>query len=233
MLLVFFVIIVNVFIMNSGEAIEGAKLMQIEELLLCICAWRFLTIKSNKGKSVFAVLTWYYIFLYLSQNALEGVVDKYHSIELSALALISAFVYYKNYSKASDKINPNNVNLLFYKKQKTFKQTSLGLVAEPVASFGAIIGGLYQFRYGEDTIQCLRYDEDDIQSKYIVIDTGFPITNVTSEDIETLLNQKARQRKTLWLRFNCLRSFRHILNKIDGYAYEGEVFPSIYLRRIK
>ena len=82
------------------------------------------------------------------------------------------------------------------------------------------------------TIKKVSYTNSYIYNNYIVVDTGLPIELVTKKDIEILLKQKARQVKILWLRLNCLRSFRHILNKMPGYGYKGELLPGIYLRRV-
>jgi len=107
-----------------------------------------------------------------------------------------------------------NIELVFYK-----------------GSFGLKIGKyIYRFRRNKPTMQRLGFKNNkDCE----IIDTGYPVSMINESDITKLLKQKARQPKTLWLRCNCLRSHKHILNKLKGYEYKGEVLPSIYLRRIK
>lgn len=107
-----------------------------------------------------------------------------------------------------------NIELVFYK-----------------GSFGLKVGRyIYRFKRGESTMQRIVFKPSkDCE----VIDTGYPARTITPWDIELLLEQKARQLKTFYLRYNCLRSHRHILNKLPGYEYSGEIFPSRYRRRIK
>lgn len=106
-----------------------------------------------------------------------------------------------------------NIELVFYKK-----------------SFGLKIGKyIYRFRRNCSTMQKVKFTNN---KECFIIDTGYPDSMINKSDITKLLKQRARQPKTLWLRFNCLRSHRHILNKLKGYEYRGEIFPSIYLRRI-
>lgn len=107
-----------------------------------------------------------------------------------------------------------NIELVFYK-----------------SSFGLKIGRyIYRFRRNKSTMQKVKFVNND---EYIIIDTGYPTAIITNEDIENLLKQKARQLKTFGLRYNCLRSHRHILNKLPGYEYHGEIFPYKYRKRIK
>lgn len=97
-------------------------------------------------------------------------------------------------------------------------------------SFGLKLGGyVYRFKRDMSTMQKVKFKPCDCE----IIKTGYKSSIITKEDIELLLKQKARQPKTLWLRYNCLRSHRHILNKMSGYEYKGEISPSIYRRRIK
>ncbi len=133
----------------------------------------------------------------------------------------------------SDKINKKNVCIVFY-RPKTFKQYLLSIFGLNVASSGLLIGNkLYQMRYENTTLQERDYTNKYIYSKYLVINTKFPISQLKGEWESELLKQKARQPKTFWLRFNCLRSLKAVLNQIPNYRYIGEILPSIYLFRLK
>lgn len=132
----------------------------------------------------------------------------------------------------SDKINQNNVNIIFY-KPKTIKQFILSILGLNVSSAGLIISNkLYQMRYEAKTLQELDYTNEYIYTKYIVVDTGFKASELKGDWKHNLLTQKARQRKTLYLRFNCLRSLRFVLNQIKNYEYNGEILPCFYLKKI-
>jgi hypothetical protein len=107
-----------------------------------------------------------------------------------------------------------NIELVFYK-----------------GSFGLKLGKyIYRFRRNCSTMQKLRFTADD---SCVIIDTGYPASMITDNDIKILLNRKARQPATLWLRYNCLRSHRHILNKLEGYELNGVIMPSKYRKRIR
>jgi len=205
---------------------------QVESFILCLFAWRWL--KHNiKGQSIFALLTMHFIFIACLDPFITYLPN---SLFLSYnLILLSLGVYLtrKQYEYKSDKVNKKNICLVFY-KPKSLHQTIISLFSAPVASFGMIRGSsLYQLRHGKSKIQKLGYNVKDVERKYIVIDTGYPNYTVTKKDLDELLLKKARQAKTLWLRYNCLRDFKHILNKLTGYEYNGEILPTFYLRKIR
>lgn len=134
----------------------------------------------------------------------------------------------------SDKINKKNVCLIFYEDLKTLKQNVLSSFGLNVASAGLIMGDdLFQLRYEFPTVQKLAYTEDYIYSKYLVIDTGFPISELKGDWESELLKQKARQPRTLWFRLNCLNTLEFVINQIPDYKFKYETLPSIYLLKLK
>jgi hypothetical protein len=134
----------------------------------------------------------------------------------------------------SDKINKKNVCIVFYQNLKNIQQYTISMFGLNVASAGLILGDdLFQLRKEFNTIQKLTYTEDYIYSKYIVIDTGFPISELKGDWECELLKQKARQPRTLWFRLNCLNTLEFVINQIPDYKFKYETLPSIYLLKLK
>lgn len=175
----------------------------------------------------------------LTLDTVLTVINYTFNINSNLVILIeNIFMYYFFFVRIisnikSDKINKQNVCLIFY-YPRHLKQFVLAMPGINVASAGLILGDdLFQLRKEFNTIQKLTYTEDYIYSKYLVINTGFPISELKGDWESELLKQKARQPKTLWLRLNCLRSLRFVLNQIENFKYKGEILPCIYLLRLK
>ena len=103
-----------------------------------------------------------------------------------------------------------------------------------VASAGLVMGKFaLKLEKDFDTLQKSTYTEDYIYSKYLVIDTGFPISELKGDWESELLKQKARQPRTLWFRLNCLNTLEFVINQIPDYKFKYETLPSIYLLKLK
>lgn len=88
-------------------------------------------------------------------------------------------------------------------------------------------------RYENKVLQKRILQDKNYLKKYLIVKTDLNITDFTKDIENIILQQKARQRKTLYLRFNCLRSLRFILNKSDKFKYKGEILLCFYLLRLK
>lgn len=134
----------------------------------------------------------------------------------------------------SDKLNKNNVCLVFYRPKRNFYKFIKNLCNGCLFSSGLVIGNkLYQMRKENKTLQERDYTEEYIKDKYLIIDTKFNINFLCGDYRDNLLKQKARQLKTLFIRKNCLRSLRFVLNQIKGFEYKGEILPILYLLKLK
>ena len=135
----------------------------------------------------------------------------------------------------SDKVNDDNVILIFYKPIK-IKELFLSLPGLCYASAGLVINkNIYQLKRDKDTLQKIPFRDTTLEylrEKYLIIDTGFKYKNLQPGWEENLLSQHAKQKKTLYFRFNCLRSLRYVLESIPNYKYKGEILPCIYLVRV-
>jgi len=132
----------------------------------------------------------------------------------------------------SDKLNKENVCLVFYMPKYNPVSFIKNLFNGCLLSSGLIIGDkLYQMRKECTSLQERDYTKKYIKEKYLVIDTKFKVADLKGNWRENLLSQKARQFKTLFIRKNCLRSLRFVLNQINKWDYKGEIFPFLYLIR--
>lgn len=155
-----------------------------------------------------------------------------------AILIENIFMYYFFFCRIisnikSDKINKKNVCLIFYYPKKP-KQFVLAMPGINVASAGLVMGKFaLKLEKDFDTLQKSTYTEDYIYSKYLVIDTGFPISELKGDWESELLKQKARQPRTLWFRLNCLNTLEFVINQIPDYKFKYETLPSIYLLKLK
>ena len=153
--------------------------------------------------------------------------------------IINTFLFYCLFCKIisnikSDKINKNHVCIIFYQNLTKFKQYVVSSPGINVASAGLLIGNkIYRIVKDKKYLFKENYTKNYIYSNYLVIDTGFSISSLKGDWESEILKQKARQPGTFWLRLNCLRSLKPVLNQIDNFKYQGEVLPSIYLLKLK
>ena len=133
----------------------------------------------------------------------------------------------------SDKLNKNNVCLVFYRPKRNFYKFIKNLCNGCLFSSGLVIDDkLYQMRKENTTLQERDYTEEYISNKYLIIDTKFSVKSLYGDYKDYLLKQKARQLKTFFVRKNCLRSLRFVLQQIKGFEYKGEILPILYLLRL-
>lgn len=180
--------------------------------------------------------------IYMLINFTCGVLNYFFDVDMGVYYTIqSAFLLFFLFCKCfssikSDELNSENVCLIFYKPKK-LKQFLLCVFGLSYSSAGLVIGGrIYQMRYEAGALQEIPFKdgtEEYLREKYLIIDTGFKSCDLRGDWRSELLSQRARQARTLYLRFNCLRSLRFVLNQIPGFKYYGEVFPCLYLSRLK
>ena len=174
------------------------------------------------------------LFFCLLNDIYEVDYSTYYTIQSLFLLF---FLYCKCFSYIkSDEINDDNVCIIFYKPKK-IKQFLLSIFGLSYSSAGLVINRhIYQMRYEAQTLQEIPFKEgteEYLKEKYLIVDTGFKYKDLKGNWKENLLSQSARQKATWNLRFNCLRSLRFVLNQIPGYKYHGEIFPCLYLFRMK
>lgn len=208
----------------------------IHSLLLVFTFFYLIKRPIEEASSVACVIGLFELYTLLTDSIaiFFGVNYPYFLVYSENIIFLMMIVYQanKNYILESDAISKSTVCLIFYKPQ-TFKQYINAIFGLSFASVGVIIGNKkYNLEYGKSTIQEHKVYRNIVKKHYLVVDTGVPISKV-SDVIPELLQQKARQPQTLYLRYNCLRSLKPVLNKLGRkWEYKGDVFPSIYLKRV-
>ena len=205
---------------------------QLQKILL-VCSIFYLAKRpSTETLSVITVIIMYQLYLFISMIFIPIKPDYLFFTENILFLSLVYFQAGKRYKIPSDKISRTTVCLIFYRPE-TIRQYINSVFGLAFASVGAIINNkVYILQYGKSTVQCRKFDESHIKEHYLVIDTKVPNRKVRNI-IPELLKQKARQPKTLYLRYNCLRSLKPLLNEMGRpWRYKGEVLPSIYLERI-
>lgn len=137
--------------------------------------------------------------------------------------------------KSDSTLDTKHINLIFY-KNKTIRQWLLSLFGVNVSSAGLLVyfnkhWYIYQMRWENKTIQKRLLKNKEYLQKYIILNTDIKNGELIKNE-KLILQEKARQLKTLYLRCNCLRSFRKILNTSKLYKYQHEILPCIYLLKI-
>lgn len=165
------------------------------------------------------------------------IIENYLYYSIQTIVLYYLFLCKITSNIKKDNINKKNVFIIFY-KSKTLKQTLLSMFGLSYSSAGVLVFKdgdywIYQMRYENKTLQKRKLTNKQYLDKYLLIKTDIKSSELTDDLENILLQQKARQKKTFYLRFNCLRSLRFILNKSNKYNYNGEIFPSIYLLKLK
>ena len=182
--------------------------------------------------NIFFIIDIFFSFLNYIFNINYSIYYIIQSLFLFYFLFCKLFSYIK-----SDEINNNNVLIIFYKPKK-IKQFILSIFGLSYSSAGLIINkNIYQMRYEAKTLQKIPFTDKTLnylKEKYLIIDTGFNFKNLNGDWEKNLLSQHARQKRTFYFRFNCLRSLRYVLNQIKGYEYKSEyIFPCIYLLILK
>lgn len=185
-----------------------------------------------RALNVFFTIDLFFCFM---NNVFSVNYSQYYFIQ-------SFFLFFFFFSKCfsrikSDEVDDENVSIIFYKPKK-IKQFLLSMFGLSYSSAGLVINrNIYQMRYEEKTLQKVPFKKDTekyLKEKYLIINTGFKWKDLKGDWEGNLLSQSARQRRTLYLRFNCLRSLRFVLNQIPNYEYKHEyIFPCIYLYILK
>lgn len=211
----------------------GYYIFPLIDIILCYIVYIKLDVKYYKIRACIILL--YLIFTSIFLNIIFKVNNNVCIIVQYSFFLFCLFCKCFSYIK-SDEINNDNVCLIFYKPKK-IKQFLFSIFGLSYSSAGLVINRhIYQMRYEAETLQEIPFKEgteEYLREKYLIVDTGFKYKDLKGNWKENLLSQSARQKATWNLRFNCLRSLRFVLNQIPGYKYHGEIFPCLYLFRMK
>lgn len=226
-------VLLNLSCLLATSYVSLIKLIMLQLIYISSIGCMWADPKNRRAKTMLMILSIYYIYSLFTFCFFPESSETRLIIEVVVFVMFSSYHMSKPYEIKSDDIDKSHVCLVFYKPKYIWQYIS-SLFGYSVSSFGMIIGDdLYQLRKNKQTIQRCKYTKKHIEDNYLILNTKYTILKISKKDIDILLEQTARQPKTLFIRINCLRSFKHVLNKIKGYEYNGEVLPSIYLKRIR
>lgn len=169
-------------------------------------------------------------YILATDNLFTYVSTTQWALEIVFFFLLSVFQILKKYEIKSDKFNKDNVFILMYKPKKPIEYIH-SLLGSPVSSMSIVCGdNWYMYKRNKSTLQVV----NTIPRKfgdYILIDTGTKIDKNITNELDSLVGNPARKPSTLFIRANCIRTFRPVL-KILGERWRIGVLdfiPSIYL----
>ena len=162
-----------------------------------------------------------------------GYFNIYHPYIIIILSVwFLSFQRYKSYKIISDEYNHKNVMLAFY-RPNTLRGYLLSLFGQDVSSMSVIVDGTWaRFKWSKPRLIMHDYKESH-SDKYVLIDTGIETTDKIKDIFYGLRNAPARTINSLYLRFNCVRTFSPLLYEL-GSKWEYRWFdfiPSFFLRR--
>lgn len=198
-------------------------------LLILACAGWLRSYTKTTQASYISKSVDFFIFIFLFEAFINNIFDINWNIYIIIFDVVLSIIFYMHWkirSIKSDKINNDNVFLIFYKAKKPLQSWKGAL-----CSSGLYINGyIYQMRHEAETLQKKELRDIKYLDKYIVIDTKFKWKDLKGDWEKELLRQK---RITFYglCRLNCLSSLRVVLNQIRGFEYFG-VLPIIYLNKV-
>lgn len=157
-----------------------------------------------------------------------------YPLYLSAVTALLFRVRWRNYQYEGSSINSETVALCFWRPKKagSFFHSFFGA---PVASVGVYAGGLFwSYRWKQPGFTCRRVPAEQIQKKYIVVNTEAIADDMVIAKLYNLIGTPARQFKTFGLRANCVLTITPVLQEL-GAPYKPkplEFLPSLYAGRI-
>lgn len=142
------------------------------------------------------------------------------------------YQFNRNKNFKSDKYNPDNIMLIFFKPH-SFLDFIKSFAFSPVVSMGSIYHGhIYRLKHKKSKMCKVRCYPDKLND-YILIDTGVRCKDANMNESK-LISQSAYNEKLLYTRTNCVRSQQPLLDKLPQKWQTKDIwdiFPMIYLNR--
>lgn len=161
------------------------------------------------------VLFIYGIWIFITQTFIEEYSLTAQYIEKFFLLWFLAFEKFKNYTLESDEYNPNHVMIALYHKKTNLRSHILGLFGYDLSSMAILCDRhVAQFSWKSSELIIKRANISKLKKKYILVDTGIKPTTEIIHKFYGLKDQPARRIESLFLRLNCVRTFRYLLNTL-------------------
>lgn len=155
-------------------------------------------------------------------------------IEKFVLMWFLAFERFKSYNLKTDEYNKKHVMLAFYFKKTNLRSYILGLFGYDVCSMAIICDNhIAQFSWKSSNLIVKRVNVAKIKKKYLLVDTGIKPTPELLHKFYGTKDFPARRIESLFLRLNCVRTFKFMLNTLGKkWAYRPfDFIPGFYAYR--
>lgn len=141
------------------------------------------------------------------------------------------YEYFRIYDIKSDKFHPDKIYLLLWRPSKV-KSIFLSLIGMPVGSVAIYADGhIWSFKWNRNGFTKRPFRPRAAIKKYIFFDTNKEATDEIIEELQSLVDQRAR---VTGYRCRCVYIIRNVLKKLGKeYAPNGiEYIPSIYAMKV-
>ena len=182
------------------------------------------------------VLFLYGIWIFITQVCTIDYSLFAQYIEKFVLAWFLAFERFKSYELKTDEYNPNHVMIALYHRKSNLRSYILGLFGYDLCSMAIICDGhIAQFSWKSSDLIVKRVNVSKIKKKYLLIDTGIKPNKEILHKFYGAKDFPARRIESLWLRLNCVRTFKYLLNTLgDKWKYRPfDFIPGFYAYRRK
>ena len=214
-----------------GVFTDFYTVVQAEMFLAFVIA--YIAMPRCQGKAVILALTLYHGYILATDWWLPHVGVFQSVLELTFFGVVALYQSLQPREIVSDKHNPANIILAFYKPRKV-SEYIVALFGCNTSSMSVIAGNSwYTFKRNRKFLVRRKYAPKLAAENYTLIDTGVPVTAAMFRELEGLIGTSARQWQTLFMRNNCVRVFEPLLKMLGGkWVLHGlDVIPSIYLHR--
>lgn len=165
----------------------------------------------------------------------------YPSAYIYALVLYFPLLYFalkhtasRTYKFRSDPIRGNNVYICLWKPEKAASLFE-SLIGAPIGSVCLYANGyIYCFRWGAKEYAKKPVTTSAVLRKFIVIDSGVKANAAICSKMDSLIGNKARAWRSLWLRCRCIFIIKPVLVRMgdDFRPRLFEFIPSLYAARL-
>ena len=208
---------------------------------LILALWMFHLIhtvpshKMNRRSIVAAATIWqvvdiitYWPWYFHKETSLWFYVSVTTALFFGSLVV---YEYFRIYDIESDEFNPDKVYILLWRPTKV-RSIFLSLIGMPVGSVAVYANGcIWSFKWNRNGFIKRPFRPRAAIKKYIFFNTGKDTTNEIVEELQSLVDRRAR---VAGYRCRCIYIIRNVLKKLGKeYTPNGiEYVPSIYAMKV-
>jgi len=208
------------------------NMQQAQIAMLAVLGWMSAKSASPKRTAVMTVLMVQSVWILCTDWAISYVPEAISVSEGAVFFALLVWAFMRPYEYKSDQLTTDTVCLLFYKANGgSFLMHVFGVLGLPVSSMSVVAG-----EYWLKLVRGKAYLQKDLsvcinESRYIIVDTGIPVSEHIHGLFNMLRNEPARTPMSLWLRLRCIASIKPLLRELGDYYVPRNIFeqiPAIY-----